>query len=62
MTTTPYEYEVVLRVVHHEMPNPDMPTLNPYTLAEGIAVKAELLMDYIEVTVKSARLVGIGAG
>jgi len=53
-----FEYEVTLRVVHRELSNPDMPSLNRNTLAEGIALKASQLMDGITVTVKSANLFG----
>jgi hypothetical protein len=53
-----YEYEVTLRVVHHEPPNPDEPTLNINTLAEAIAAEAEDLSPEITVTVKSVMLRG----
>ena len=53
-----FEYEVTLRVVHRELSNPDMPSLNRNTLAEGIALKASQLMDNIIVTVKSSNLFG----
>jgi hypothetical protein len=55
---TDYEYEIVLRVVHHEEPNPDEPTLNVNTLAAVIARSAGLLLNNdITVTATSARLV-----
>lgn len=57
-THVDYEYEIVLKVVHHELSNPDMPSLHPNALGQGIAVKAEQLMADVTVTVKSARLLG----
>jgi hypothetical protein len=53
-----FEYEVVLRIKHTEPSNPDMPSLNVNTLAEGVAVRAKGLMSDIEVAVESARLLG----
>ena len=53
---TTFTYEVVLRVEHTEPSNPDMPSLNVNTLAEGIAVRAQGLMSDIKVTPVSARL------
>jgi hypothetical protein len=53
---TMFTYEVVLRVEYAELNNPDMPSLNVNTLAEGIAVRAQGLMGNIKVTPVSARL------
>jgi hypothetical protein len=59
MRTNDYTYTVTLRVVHHEPPNPDEPTLNINTLADAIAAEAEDLSPEITVTVLSTRLVGV---
>jgi hypothetical protein len=51
MKTRDYVYEVTLRVVHHEPPNPDEPSLNANTLAEAMAAAAQDLTPEITVTV-----------
>jgi hypothetical protein len=56
--TVTYEYEVVLRVLHTEPVNPDMPSLNPHALAQAIAQVSTDAGDGINVTTKSTRLVG----
>ena len=58
MDTNTFEYEVVLRVQHTEPSNPDMPSLNVNTFADGVAVRVRGLMSNIEVSVESARLLG----